>query len=268
MIEINKPIESNLLHRKNEKFRVYVSVDPNRIRLTHKKEELSEFVVLVFDYSYNQNTVYIKFPYTDSFVEMYGGLGHSRSGKGYNMETYRIRNVAKERENMSFFDKSDFYKREMNLFLDEKNGMLEDLSDFEFLTRLTTFESEKYLKLNVITLPKEYEISYALKINQNVLFVFHETFKFDYDTMRLFYGNKEDGFKEYKIHDFVRYRDGGTTEFKFYVDNTEMDFYHPSSFYGDKIKKLNNDTMITLDKSEIKEFLDCIDIVVSPEAKK
>lgn len=206
------------------------------------RDQPAMFEVVLFSHP-NSDFSYVQYPDSDVYVEMKGGEG-SRWGT---MSPCGFRNILKEKirpylnEGVLLMESEIFYKHEDYAMY--KFG----LTNFNFLKRVAKFSKndptnfgeehiEKMLSKKFIPIPLERTIAYSFITNDNnYVIVDQDAHNFQYGTMRCFYGNLSSGIKVGKISNFQRYRDGGTTEFDFTIDNKEHKFFSPTGF--DKTKK-------------------------------
>src|SRR4051812_40136698 len=80
---------------KNENVEVYSSIDKLKTGnyFGVDKNKPAEFEIIVFDYTYWNNTIYVRYPDTDFYIEMYGS---SLSSHGSITERI-LRNIIKEK---------------------------------------------------------------------------------------------------------------------------------------------------------------------------
>jgi len=244
---------ANLSQFKNRNVELFRSSDLHNtaIYFTKVSEENREnakafFELLLFGLD-GDHQIYIRFPNTDHFVEMVGGLGSAHG----NMRLAGGKNVWEKSSNMTF----DIYYQDNNLLLSMGKGMPE----FNFMTKVaeykkgnfsfpneTTFnysEIEKALSMQYVKIPQHIrKIAYLYKTNS----VSPKYFVVDYPAYNFGYNNHQfhiidnDGVKEYKIKHFERYRDGGTTIIKVVDDKgTDHTFFSPTPF--DKTKSVTWD---------------------------
>lgn len=69
---------------------------------------------------------------------------------------------------------------------------------------------------------------YAYKIGDLLIYMSRPKYNYDYNKLRFFVGNSIDTMIETPFHDFIRYRDGGTTGFKFTFENNDYSIMIPS----------------------------------------
>jgi hypothetical protein len=128
-----------------------------------------------------------------------------------------------------------------------QHDFLDQIGDINIL-------DQEYVKI-----PELREISYAFYSPRygKYLIVDHSEFNFQYNTMRLFFGDLTTGLKTPKIENFVRYRDGGTTLFEFDYEGERYKFHSPTKL-GSAEKKhttLNDSVIVELDENEKERFL-------------
>lgn len=220
------------------------------------------FEVALFGYKYGKHEVYIKYPNTNFFVEMYGGSGSAHG----NMKHYSMRCLLAE-ELQPFVYEEVLQPHKMSIKVHEDNMLLEVRSnhsgDFNFLTRVAKVNNNSYdktpefghdihnqfLRTKFIPIDDKRNIAYSYKTpDGNLIIVDQSAYNFSYEGMRCFYGNVRDGIKQGEISGFERYRDGGTTLFKVALDGVEYGFYSPSRLGSKKELKP------TWNNVEIEEF--------------
>jgi hypothetical protein len=222
------------------------------------------YEVLVFDYDYGLNEIYVRYPNTDYFVETKSKGGGS-CGKA---KTCEAKNPWVE----DFQSTLKIISHDPDMLL----SMGEYFHRFNFLTKIASYdkgnpfcspypnetfenynEIEKALSLDYLKLPSDVRsISYCFKTKDETpkyFFIDYPKYSFSYDNHR-FLTIENDEVTEYKITKFNRYRDGGTSEISITDDNgVEHEFFSPTSL-GGKTKK------DTFDGEEIFE--------VTPEEKE
>lgn len=228
--------------------------------LDRSPEEKQEayFELLRFEYQYGDHQLYIRFPNTDHFVEMVGGGIGSSIG---NMISAKGQNPWGEEWSMNF----DIFSQANNLLF--VNGL-----KINFMTKVASygkgnpynhpFPNEKYenveeleaaLSMKYLKVPEHIRtISYCLKTNDErptYFLVDCPKYNFQYSNHRFFVIKEDDTHEELKITNFVRYKDGGTTEIQLLsADNKVHSFFSPSSLGRAKQRLFS-----TFDRNELEE---------------
>jgi len=188
------------------------------------------FELLFFEFNQKiKHRIFLKYPDTDYFVELYGNGGWSFGKK----ECLRVGNVWDDNDQISvklfesnlFLDLNDFhfgfdFMTLVGKYSEKNNGYVSNLEE------INQVFSGKYLKI-----PDSIrKISYLMKLNDKY-------FVFDYPSYNFNYSNHRfrivcgDNIEEYKIINFQRYRDGGTTYINVIDKNGDKHvFYSPSKF--------------------------------------
>jgi len=150
--------------------------------------------------------VYIKYPGTEHFIEMFGGTsGAHYKGKCGNQENYVIENVWEDAT----------YKRKISLHVSDTYAFLKTFSAFDFLQVVTDLDTVfpiyqcKYLKLPTDVRGISYCFNLPFELNGYGV-IDYPAFNFDYNNQRLQIVIDK-SVQEWKITSFSRYRDGGTT---------------------------------------------------------
>ena len=255
------------------------------------KSELvnAQFDLLRFDYDGgDKHEIYIRFPGTEDFIEMMGG--GTGSGRG-NMTISRGTNVWSE----------SFYKRKIEIFSQEPQLLLtvgDSLPEFNFMSLIArrvskereglyrgsskpvNFNVDDFNQLstsNYIKIPDDVrKVEYLYKTTG---FVKNLTFCIHYPAYNFQYMNHSfmviDGetIKEYKIVDFQRYKDGGTTIITVIDDNeVQHKFFSPTRLGNDKGKIVTWDDEIALteitDKKEVDDVVKLLGIELEPVPEK
>lgn len=203
------------------------------------------FELIRFEISDGDHQIYVRYPNTDYFVEMYdGGWG---SGIG-NMLISNGENIWE-----------DDYKKPFQIYSLDNDLLLtlgRSIVSFNFMKRISFHskwnkfdilyttknyeEIERVLSMNYLKIPDSIRsLEYCYKIEDKVPTYFITDFpkyNFKYDNHRFFI-IKDKNIEQLKIKLFERYRDGGTTIIKV-IDSKEKEhiFYTPSLF---NLTKLN-----------------------------
>lgn len=201
------------------------------------------FEILRFGLDGGDHQLYVRFPNTDYFVEMIGG-GFG-SGRG-DMKQASGKNVWEDKHKTPF----TIYSHKDNLIF--LIGRADWTPEFNFMTKVASYdkgnpfnnpypnetfvnysEIEKVLSMKYLKIPesiRRIEYCYKTKDTTPKYFVIdYPAYNFKYDNHR-FFVVKNGITHEFKIKNFVRYRDGGTTIITV-VDNNgnEHKFYSPIS---------------------------------------
>lgn len=167
---------------------------------------------------------YIRFPNEDHFVEMVGGGGGS--GRG-NMMTSGGKDVWETGSDLHF----EIYSQEDNLLL----TFGKHLTQFNFMVKVhDDAEVRKALSMKYLRIPEDVrQVEYLYKtksVSPKYFVIDYPAYNFRYDNHR-FRIIDNDGVKEYKIKNFERYRDGGTTIIDVVDENSkEHKFFSPTPF--------------------------------------
>lgn len=227
----NKNQFGNLSEFKGRDVELYMSVDLHNTAIyftdvEHDKRDKAEafFQLLRFGLEGGDHQIYIRFPNTDYFVEMHnGGFG---SGRG-SMTVASGKNVHGTEYKKSFTIHS--HDRFLMLSIGDKDL----LPEFNFMTKVASYDKgnpfchpyPNETSLNISELEKVLELKY-LKIPENIRKIQYcfkttdenpEYFLVDFPLYNLRYSNhrffaiQNNVSIEYKIKDFQRFRDGGTT---------------------------------------------------------
>lgn len=275
---------SQFIGRGVELFR---SSDQNNTAIYFTEHEYAErekmkafFEVLCFDLYGGDHQLYIRYPNTDYFVEIYGG--GSFSGRG----------ALQESDGTNLWQ--DEFRRDLRINKADDDMVMfigDSLPEFNFLKRVggieksnqfTHGDTDKYfnydevkksLELKYLMIPTSiYKIEYAFieeKTNFFVLSIF-PAFNLKYDNHKLFAGTKND-MKEYSIIDFKRYRDGGTTIITA-KDNlgNEHILFSPQRGFPTKEKifpKWNDNELKEMDAFDANEIAHKLGIILSEKFK-
>ena len=277
---------SDMIEFKNKKVSLYKSSNPE---LTGKyfdngSTTYSSFELAVFGYSIGTNRVFIKYPQFDFFIEM---LGSGSSSRG-TMEHFVIRNILSETLYPRKIEPNKIRPNLIDIFLHETQALLQFSNcEFNFMQReayvdtyydtqtvskiigadaIQKMISGKYLSIKSHSPHRRIDYYFHLE-NGNTILVHSDPYYFTYESQVCLYGNLNDGFVDKKIHNFQRYRDGGTTLFKIEVDGVYHTFKSPSKLGMDQIPDtLWDDTPIKEEKTEIvKEICKRLNILIAPE---
>ncbi len=275
---------STFENRLTESVEIYRSIDK---KLTAQyfgdRDKPTYFEIAIFHYNHSENEVYIKYPDTEFYIELYGGSGSSHG----NMSHYTLRNILEE-EIQPFVYEGVLQPKSMKLYKHETHLLVELESsysgDFNFLERVAVIKPHPLDKIKefgfdvynefihgkFIPLPDAKNIAYKFKTSDgNLIIVDQSAYNFTYESMRCFFGNVKDGIKQGKISGFERYRDGGTTNFDVTIDGTVHKFHSPSRL-GKKADDYNPTwDGITMTETEISnEVISGLGIMLAPEVAR
>lgn len=268
---------SEFIDRAGCNVEIYRSIDKRNTGIYFGPDKLleAEFEVVIFGYKYNKQSVYIRYPETDFYVEMIGGGGSSRGS----MEKCHFRNILKEK--IQPFLYKGVLKAETESIYKHDNYAVYNLGslEFNFLKRIANFNSYSYgdasygneyivemLNRKFIPVPSERVIAYSfLTENDNIIIVDQDAHNFTYETMRCFYGKIEGAFIEVKMNDFQRYRDGGTTLFDFMLYDKKYSFYCPPGSKPLNKPTLNDVEMVPLSKELLNDSIKFLNINLASE---
>ena len=199
------------------------------------------FELLRFELDGGDHQIYIRFPQSKHFVEMIGaGFGSSHG----DMMIASGKNIWNDAYNAPI----KIYSHGENLLLEMGSG----LSKFNFMKKVASYdkgnkynhpypnetfvnynEIEKALSLKYLKISESIRnIEYCYKTKDEIpkyFLVDYPAYNFKYDNHRFFVIENDDA-KEYKIQNFTRYRDGGTTIITVLDENNiEHKFFSPTS---------------------------------------
>jgi hypothetical protein len=264
----------------------------------------SFFELLYFKYNYDKlkHLVYLKYPDTDYFVELYSG-GSSSQGS---MESISVKDIWEA----DYKNEVKIKIADSNLFLGVGKGTYE--SAFNFMTLVGRFSENEYyfrdsefpstfnveeidqaLSKKYIKIPDSIrKIQYLMKLQlpsydlkevdklelelnkkQVIYFVVdYPAYNFNYTNHR-FRIVRGKSVEECEVKDFVRYRDGGTTIITV-IDSKgkEHTFFSPTNLWDPKDKKNSTwDKQILVEnvsKEEREKIVSLLDIDVVPAPKE
>jgi hypothetical protein len=235
--------------REVELFRSSDKINTAKYFINDRTNKPSEayFEILKFKYDYKyKNQIYIRYPNTDYFVELVGGVS---SGRG-NLEKLSCKNIW-----------VDEFKEEISINQQDDDLIIffgKTLSDFNFMKKVDNSEISLALSIKYLKLPENIKsIVYCNKTkDKNPIYFLVDVpkYNFNYDNHRFFM--IEDGIPEQlTIKNFERYRDGGTTYITV-VDKHDVvyKFFSPSPFKNDVCEKINDIELMDVDFVE-KEYL-------------
>ncbi len=247
-------------NRPLDRLEIYRSIDANKtgIYFGSDRNIPAWFEVVIYGYSCNKHSVYVRYPDTDFYIEMIGSPGSSHGS----ITHCHIRSVLEEKLHPFIYEGKLKAANQLILKHDDYAVYKFDSLDFNFLQRVANINDSsndldfgydfvsQMLRRKFIPLPQERTIVYSYLTNENkFIIVDQDAYNFTYEGMRCFYGNLSDGIKLGTMVDFQRYRDGGTTVFNFIINGKVHEFYHPSKL-GDN----NKDKVPTWDGKEMFEI--------------
>jgi hypothetical protein len=239
--------------------RLYRSYDKNLVKTYHGNREIPGcYELIMMDYKYGEPRYLIKYPYTNFFVELSGGGG---SMNGVHEHIY-CSNPIKDIIDPYYYE-SLLQNQKLEIYRFGERVMLTvDSFRHDFLDQVY---GEDILSQEFIKIPDLREISYAYYSPRygKYLIVDQSEFNFQYETMRLFYGDMKSGLSILPIENFARYRDGGTTHFEFEYEGEKYKFHSPSRLGSDEKKyvTINDSVMSELDENEKDKFLRDLNIL-------
>ena len=221
----------------DREIKLFRSFDSQLVQKYHgNRENPGWYELIMMNYKYGEPQYLIKYPYTNFFVEIVGG-GASINGVHEHITcSHPIKDFI---DPYYYEDKLSHEKLEIFRF-GERVMMMVDSFRHDFLDEVL---NEDVLDQEYIKIPEFREIAYAFHSTElaKYLIVDQSKYNFQYETMRLFFGDVKDGFHILKIEDFARYRDGGTTIFKFSHEGKEYEFFNPSPLKQDNSPTTLND---------------------------
>lgn len=216
------------------------------------------FELLRFDIEGGEHQIYIRFPNADYFIEMHEGGWGSAHG---DMKNAKGENIFAEH---SYEIPFTIYSHNLDLLLVIAGG----IPQFNFMKKVAELyngnpfdgcrdkfqsnmpEIEAALKLKYLKLPEDIRnIEYLFKTsdssNPTYFVVDYPAFNFQYTNHR-FRVVQGDVVKEYKIIDFQRFKDGGTTIITVVDENNiEHKFFSPTRFPEKVLCEKWDDTELT-----------------------
>ena len=221
--------------------------------------------IIKFDWDRRSPFFLIKYPHHDFYIELLGGVNSSNGV----MEKANLRNVIREEAfpNTSYADKSKIRPEGHDFYSFGKSAMIEYPISHDFLEDVTSDEtimeasSRKY-----IPLPDSRTIAYAYRTQDGkILIVDQSEYNFKQETMRCFFGDFTKGIHECKIHNYARYRDGGTTTFDIEYNGEKLDFYFPTPFREEDEATINKLPMAKLDEGTLSMVVLGLGIRLAPK---
>ena len=202
--------------------------------------------LIIYEYKFGFNQIYIKFPHEEHFVEIFGtGKGSRGSYCSYSAKNVLLQQLSPRED---YDDKTLIRAEHFKIYHNDEHAMInfDGSMDFVFLERIDLpITSEQF-----IALPEYRRVVYACRIDNTHQYIIVDRSEYGpgYDK-RGFYGHPRTGFKEGKISDEVVYRDGGTTYFDFEVDGVTHKFFYPTKLGGMK-EPATLDNMVMTDLPE------------------
>lgn len=213
------------------------------------------FELLVFEFSFSgESEIFLKLPYFDFYIEL---TSNGSSARGC-LTKSSLGNPIGDSIN-GFYYEGKLQPEKFQLYLTDSQAMIDfGVSDFIFLSKVadnTRYNEKMGYDIISEVLTKEYakipdfrKIAYALKNDGgDIVIVDQSAHKFTYNGMRCWYKENGKEFARVEIKDFGRYRDGGTTLFKFEYNGVEHDFFYPSKLGQYNLKP-------TLDENKLNEI--------------
>ena len=211
------------------------------------------YEIVVFGYSYNHPRVLLRMPNTETYIELTSG-GESSRGQ---MKHLSIGNpIGDLIDPLKIDNKLIRSKLEMFTFGDDALVKFDSI-EFNFMERVAVSGLPEYVgqpeigkdlidemfSRDYVTIPDKRKIAYAYVTSTAdlTLIVDQSANKFTYEGMRAWFGSPTVGFERVEITDFVRYRDGGTTIFKFVWNGEQYEMYSPSKLKSTHSKPIIND---------------------------
>ena len=244
------------------------------------KEETEEcfFELVMFDYRYANPQMFMKFPYTDFYVELTTG-GHSGRGGMVKHSLYNpIGDVID-----GFYYEGKLVPEKFTLFCCDESIMIDFDFDHAFfncvaelvfpirgrsLDVITKGETpiKEMLSKQYVKIPDLRKVVYSYHTdNDDTLIVDQSAHNFTYESMRCWYRKGTSRFQLVQIEDFQRYRDGGTTTFTF-KDNEGInhDVFFPSPFKKDICAILDENKLKELPNEYVNELVRHLGIKLEP----
>jgi len=262
----NMPM-GNMAEFDERKIEVYSSMDP---ALTgnyfgDSDHKPTEFTVVIFEYHHLHPEIFIMYPKSDFFIPLEGGFGNCRGsmcqGGGTDIiaqlvspeiidnKHYPTYVTINKHENHLFLQ-FGFKKGEFNFLHRVALGNMKTYDKFIPLWNEETIEnvlSKKYVKF-----PDHRKIEYSYMTEDlDLILVDYPAHQFSYEGHRFWFGNLGTGMKEGKISNFIRARDGGTTNMDITIDGTIHKFYSPTPFNPDAKATWNGKELTDLNKDQI-----------------
>lgn len=280
---------------------LFRSSDPHNTALywTHDHHDMTQeernnlkatFQLIRFDYDVDKHQVYVKYPDSDHFIELFGagmgsGRGNMMKSSGRNVwgrKYHKKIQVLSQDPQLLYID--DEFNSNFNfmtliarkgkpensfLYRDRTGGAFFNESEFEKLS------NEKYLKIPEDVRTIEYLYKTTGLVNNLTFCIHYPTYNFGYNN-QVFNVIDKDSVKEYKVINFIRYKDGGTTiitveddkgeKHKFFSP-TRLGIEHGAGWKGEDGKVITDvlwdDTHVLqkiTDEKEIKSIVDLLGI--------
>ena len=242
----------------DREIKLFRSFDSQLVQKYHgDRENPGCYELIMMNYKYAEPQYFIKYPYTNFFVELASG-GASMNGVH---EHITCSNPIKDFIDPYYYeDKLSHEKVEIFRF-GERVMLMVDTFRHDFLDEVL---NEDVLNQEYIKIPEFREIAYAFYCStlDKYLIVDQSKYNFQYEDMRLFFGDTITGLHTPKIENFTRYRDGGTTTFTFECEGKHYEFFHPSPFKQDNLpSKLNEYGLTELTDADKTKFIKDMNIL-------
>jgi hypothetical protein len=258
---------SSMNRHSMERFRgrgikLFRSYDSDLTQKYHGRREGEEcfFELITMNYKFGEPQYLIRYPYTDFFVELAGGGGSMRGEHEHIHLTNPIKDIIDPYYYEGKLDEEtlEFYR------FGSRTMLTVNKFRHEFLDRI--YDVDEYvLSKEYVQIPDIRDIAYSFfsPKYQKYLIVDQSRYNFQYDTMRLFFGDVKGGMSECKMKNFVRYRDGGTTLFDFEHNGIEYKFHNPTRLGGNhKPTTLNESPIENLSEIEVNMLTRNLNILV------
>lgn len=276
-IIVNMASASMNIH-KGRSISVYRSLDQESTAIHF---EDSFFELVVFKYQYGMKGMYLRYPGSDVYVELFEGGSNSSWIRGNEMSSTSNRDVLQETLHPYKYE-DKLQPKKLDVFIHEGLALIKfNLRDFNFMSRILKhadgdqLDEQDKLKLDevlsrkFVPLPDTRNIEYAFNLPGGCMIVVDSSvYNYEYDTMRCHYITPEDGISEVKIDKFARYRDGGTTTFEFEHNGNTYEFYKPTPFRSELKSTLNNVEMSVISEDVLPSIAKMLEIDLAPEVER
>ncbi len=265
---------------------LYRSSDQNETAIYFTEGELAQrkaakafFEILRFELDGGDHQLYVRFPNTDYFIEMVdGGIGYSRG----NMRQFSGKNIWKAQNEAPL----TIYSHDKNLIL--LMGRTDWNPEFNFMEKVASYdkgnpynkpypnetfvnfeEIEKSLSLKYLKIPesiRKIEYCYKTKDSTPKYFVVdYPAYNFNYNNHRFFVIENE-AIEEFKIKNFVRAKDGGTTIITVMDESgTEHKFFSPTSLPEKSLcEKWDETELVAVSKEEKQKLVELLKLDLEP----
>lgn len=252
------------------------------IYFTHVEDDKMEeaeafFELLHFELKGGEHQMYIRFPNEDYYIEM---ISEYAGGRGIMQRTRGIKNVFAES-----------FRRNYEFFSFGENAMLyaKDLNEFNFMKKVAAYDkgnpfnhpypNETFLnypeivdalKMKYLKLPQSIRtIQYLYKTKDEFYPIFIvidcPAYNFQYKNHR-FRIIQGEIVREYKITNFQRFKDGGTTIITVLDENNiEHKFFSPTSLPQKVLcEKWDDEELIEVTDDERKKIIELLQIELEP----